>query len=394
MGGGRVTAGGPTIESSGDMTREQVRLLLQRHQEALNRHDVSGLAGLYAEEAVLVSPMFETVRGRQAIRRSFERLFEVFPDYAITMRDALFLCEGDRAAEFSTVTGTHQEALYGLPPTGQQIEYHAARLFTLRHGLIVYEQRVYDFGGVLDRLEKTRLDRELTNASEVQQTLMARTNSRGDFFEVVGSSLPCRAIGGDFLEYLDLPSGQFGLAVGDVSGKGPAAALVAAMLQGMFSMVAAHHAGPEDTLVRLNRALCQRGMAPRYATLFYGVLSPDGRLTYSNAGHTPPMLLSAAGIRLLTAGGPILGVFDEATFPEETVVLAPGDTLVAYSDGVTDAAAPGGDDFGMDRLISTTRAHGSARPHELVEGLLATLRHFCHTAPPTDDATIAVLRFR
>lgn len=376
------------------MTREHVRRILRHHQEALNRHDIQALAGLYAEDAVLVSPMFDTVRGREPIAQSFARLFEVFPDYTVTMRDPLFICEGDRAAEFSTVTGTQREELYGLPPTGHQIEYHAARLFTLRDDLIVYEQRIYDFGGVLERLEKTRLDRELLVASAVQQTLMARTNSRGAFFEVVGSSLPCRAIGGDFLEYLDLPSGEFGLAIGDVSGKGPAAALVAAMLQGMFSMLAGHETLPEQALSRLNRALIQRAIEPRYATLFYGVLSPDGRLTYANAGHTPPLLIGRHGVRPLTAGGPILGVFESAGFPSETVMLEPGDTLITYSDGVTDAAAPDGEDFGVARLIGATAAQGAARPADLVEGLLAVVRAFCAGTAPVDDATIAVLRYR
>jgi steroid delta-isomerase-like uncharacterized protein len=213
------------------VTRDDVRALLRRHLEALNRHEVDVLAAMYAEDAELISPMFQTVRGRRAIAESFVRLFEIFPDYAITARDALFLTEGNRAAQFSTVAGTHRVELYGLPPTGQRIEYHAARLFTVADGLIVAEQRIYDFAGVLERLEKTRVDRELALASTVQQMLMAQTTSAGTFYEVVGASLPCRAIGGDFLEIRTLRSGALGLAAGDVSGKGPAAALIAAMLR-------------------------------------------------------------------------------------------------------------------------------------------------------------------
>jgi steroid delta-isomerase-like uncharacterized protein len=376
------------------MTRDEVCAILQRHLDALNRHDVASLAAMYAEDAELISPMFHTVRGRHAIAESFVRLFEVFPDYTITARDALFLTEGDRAAEFSTVTGTHRVELYGLPPTGHEIRYHAARLFTFADGLIVAEQRVYDFAGVLERLEKTRIDSELALASTLQQTLMAHATSSGSFFEVVGSSLPCRAIGGDFLEYRDLPSGAFGLAIGDVSGKGPAAALIAAMLQGMFTLVGDAHTGPGEVVGRLNRALYQRGIAPRYATFFYGVLEPDGRFTYSNAGHPPPLLVNAAGVHPLTAGGPILGAFDSVAFPSGSVTLAPGDTVVCYSDGVTDAEGPEGGDFGVDRLVGATRVQGGARPREFVEGLLSTFRAFSDTASSVDDATIAVLRYR
>ncbi|ODS51942.1 MAG: hypothetical protein ABS36_19455 [Acidobacteria bacterium SCN 69-37] len=375
------------------MTRDDVRALLGRHQDALNRHDVTALAGMYADDAVLVSPMFQTVRGRRAIAESFVRLFEVFPDYTLTVKDALFLAEGDRAAQFSTVTGTHRVELYGLPPTGQTIEYHAARLYTVVDGLIAAEQRIYDFAGVLERLEKTRVDRELALASVVQQTLMARTSSSGSFFEIVGASLPCRAIGGDFLEYRGLSSGAFGLAIGDVSGKGPAAALVAAMLQGMFAMVDEIPAAPGAMVARLNRALCRRGIAPRYATFFYGILEPDGRFTYSSAGHPPPLVVRGDRVELLTTGGPILGVFESAAYPSDSLVLAPGDVIVYYSDGVTDAETFEGEDFGMARLVEAVRRQHGARPRACVDGLLATVRAFVGTASSVDDATIAVLRY-
>jgi ketosteroid isomerase-like protein len=376
------------------MTRDDVRATLQRHLESLNRHDVASLAGMYAPDAELISPMFQTVCGRQAIAESFIRLFEVFPDYTIAARDALLLIEGDRAAQFATVTGTHRLALYGLQPTGHEIKYHAARLFTFAGGLIVREQRIYDFAGVLERLEKTRIDRELALASVVQRALMAHTASAGAFFELVSASLPCRAIGGDFLEYRDLPSGAFGLAIGDVSGKGPAAALVAAMLQGMFSLAGDSSDGPGVVVGRLNRALHQRDIAPRYATFFYGILEPDGRFTYSNAGHPPPLLVSSSGVRPLTAGGPILGVFESAIFPSDTVTLLPGDSLICYSDGVTDAEDPDGADFGLDRLLEAVRAQGAARPRGFVDGLLSNVGNFTSAAVAVDDATIAVLRYR
>jgi steroid delta-isomerase-like uncharacterized protein len=376
------------------MTREQAQRILQQHQDALNRHDVAGLAALYADDAVLESPMFATVRGRGAIAASFERLFELFPDYSIKMRDPLFICEGERAAEFSTVTGTQRVALFGLPATGEPIEYHAARLFTFRRGLIEHEQRIYDFGGVLERLEKVRVDRELAIASAVQDMLMARTESAGEFFEVVRASLPCRSISGDFLAYHDIPAVGFGLALGDVSGKGPPAALVAAMLQGMLSIAADDCVAPDQLLCRLNLALSDQRIEGRYATLCYAMLAADGRFTYSNAGHPPPLLVTGCGIRPLTEGGPILGVFADATFPSETLQLSPGDSLIVYSDGVTEAAAPDGEEFGLDRLMAAATAHQTARPAALVEGLLSAVRQFMGTAASVDDATIAVLRFR
>jgi sigma-B regulation protein RsbU (phosphoserine phosphatase) len=306
----------------------------------------------------------------------------------------LFICEGNRAAEFGTVTATHSVEFFGLPPTGHQLEYHVARLFSFRDGLIVSEQRIYDFGGVLERLEKARLERELTIASEVQHTLLGRTEHRGTYFETVGWSLPCRAIGGDFLEHIDLPSGNFGIAVGDVSGKGPAAALVGAMLQGMFSVVARESPGPSSALSWINRVLCRRGIEPRFATMAYGILSSEGRFTYSNAGHVPPLLLSAHGVRRLTAGGPMLGVFADAVFPEDTLVVSPGDTLVAFSDGVTDATGPDGEDFGVERFVASACAQRLLPPAQLLQHLFAAVQDFCGSATPGDDVTITVTRFR
>jgi steroid delta-isomerase-like uncharacterized protein len=374
------------------MKREAVVGLLQQHQALLNRHDGAGLAALYAPHATVLSPMFDTVRGREDIRRTFERLFAIYPDYAVKVRDSLSIQEANRAAVFSTVSGTQRLELFGLPPTGQRIEYQTARLFTFADNLITYEQRIYDFRGLLERLEKTRLDRELSLASAVQQTL-CRSRHETPHALAVSSSLPCRAIGGDFVEYLDLADGGLGVAVGDVSGKGPAAALVAAMLQGMFSMVARDRPGPAATLRRLNQALCGRGIEPRYATIVYAVIYPDGRLTCSNAGHHPPLLLSGGRVHRLTTGGPLLGVFEQADFPEETWALAPGDSLVAFSDGVTDAVAPDGDDFGLERLIQTADQSRDMDPHTLLDRLIGTVREFCGPVPPTDDVTIAVARY-
>ena len=369
------------------------RQLLQRHQDALNRHDVAALTALYAVDAVLDSPMFSQVSGRDAIADSFTRLFQVFPDYTIRLTEALFVASDDRVAEFSTVTGTQRGEFLGLPATGQQIEYQTARLFTIRDGFIVHERRVYDFRGVLDRLEKARVDRELALASAVQHAL-CRTRFVGPTCVFVASSLPCRTIGGDFVEYLDLPGGRFGLAVGDIAGKGPAAALVAAMLQGMVSAVAGtEDAGPSVTLERLNRAVFVRDVQPKFATLLYGVLMSDGTFRYSNAGHQPPLLVTASAVHVLDAGGPLLGAFGDARFPEAVVALEPGDMLVAVSDGVTDTIAPDGSDFGMARLIDVVSSADRRSADGLLACVLEAVQSFAGGVPAVDDVTIAVVRY-
>lgn len=348
---------------------------------------------LYAEDAIVFSPIFKTLTGRAAIRRSFEEFFKLAPDYSIFPEDPPFIHEGDRVAEVSTASATYADVLFGLPPTGRRIEYQIVRLLTFLDGQIVVEQRLYDLAGVLDRLEKSRVDDELKVASDIQRTLLSRTRHLGAHFEAEGRSRPSRAIGGDFFEYGDWKSGAFGLALGDVSGKGPGAALLAAMLQGMFSMEVDVDHSPSATLARMNRALVSRGIEPRFATVFYGVLAPDGGLDYASAGHLPPLVVRRGGdVERLLTGGPMLGVFPDAEFPRHTCRLESGDSIVAFSDGVTEARRPDGAEFGEDRLIAAARANRALPPTALVDTLFTAVREFAGDAMPVDDITVAVVR--
>jgi steroid delta-isomerase-like uncharacterized protein len=376
------------------MTRDQVRLLLGRHKDALNRHDIPALMALYAEDAVVRSPMFHTVRGRAAIADAFHKLFALWPDYHIRVQESLFMSDGDRAAEFGSVMATHHAELFGLPPTGEQIEYEFVRVYTVRGGCIVEERRLYDLVGILERLGKSQLERELGVAATIQRLLLPRTHHSGGYFEAVGASLPSRAIGGDFFEYVDLPSADFGVALGDASGKGAAAALVAAMVQGIFSVEAEAERSPSATLARVNRALRHRRMEPHFVTLVYGVLSPDGRFRYSNAGQNPPLLLTDTGVRSLTAGGPMLGLFDNPVFDEETLSLRPGDGIVFVSDGVTEALNEAGEEFLDARLLDAVRRCHHETPDAVLDAVLSSVRQFCGIAAQRDDITAVVVQYR
>ena len=376
------------------MTRDLLHSVLQRHKDALNRHDVAALTTMYAEGAVVTSPMFKTVCGRAGIADAFQKLFTLWPDYRMRVHDALFISDGNRAAEFGSVMATHSAELFGLPPTGEHIEYEFVRLYTFAHDQIVEERRIYDLAGILERLGKSQLERELNVAATIQRLLLPRTRHSGPYFDAVGASMPSRTIGGDFFEYLDLPSGDFGVALGDASGKGAAAALVAAMVQGILSVEADSERSPSTTLSRLNRALRRRAMEPHFVTLMYGVLSPDGRFNYSNAGQNPPFLLTAGGIRLLSAGGPMLGLFEDPAFPEETICLQPGDRVTVYSDGVTEALNEAGDEYSEDRVLETLQRHVAEAPDALLESLLESVRRFCGHAPQRDDVTAVVMQFR
>jgi sigma-B regulation protein RsbU (phosphoserine phosphatase) len=128
--------------------------------------------------------------------------------------------------------------------------------------------------------------------------------------------------------------------------------------------------------------------------MFYGVLAADGRFVYANAGHNPPVVLSRTGVRRLTAGGPMLGVFDEVQFPEETVSLHQGETLVLFSDGVTEARNAAGEEFSEARLVACLEERRDQQPRAILSALVERVGAFCGDALQSDDLTTVVLRFR
>jgi sigma-B regulation protein RsbU (phosphoserine phosphatase) len=248
-----------------------------------------------------------------------------------------------------------------------------------------------------ETMEKARMEQEMKIAAEIQQALLPKMARAGSFFAAAAASIPCRSIGGDFYDYVDLPGGALGFALGDVAGKGPPAALLSAMMQGIFAAQAATSDSPSQTISRVNMALYRRGIESRFVTLMYGVIAPDGRLTYCNAGHNPPLILSRSGaaptVRRLECGGPIVGLFETATFDEETVNLTAGDWLIVFSDGVSEAMSASGDEYGENRIVSCVEGHKSMEPRQLLEALFADVRDFTRGAPQSDDITAMVLRY-
>lgn len=244
-----------------------------------------------------------------------------------------------------------------------------------------------------ETMEKAKMEQEMRIAAEIQQALLPKAGHSGTYFRTAASSLPCRSIGGDFYDYVDLPTGAFGFALGDVAGKGPPAALLSAMMQGIFAAQAAASDTPSQTIKRVNLALYKRGIESRFVTLMYGSLLPDGRLTYCNAGHNPPLIVGPGGVRRLEVGGPIVGLFEAAKFEEETVTLSAGDVLLVFSDGVSEALSAEGEEYGEERIIATANRHPGASPNDMLQAVFADVRAFTKGAPQSDDITALVLRY-
>jgi serine phosphatase RsbU (regulator of sigma subunit) len=244
-----------------------------------------------------------------------------------------------------------------------------------------------------EALERAKLDQELKVAAAIQQALLPPSNRDGAFFSTAGTSVPCRSVGGDFFDFVDLPHDRFGFIVGDVAGKGAPAALLAANAVGMFGAEATYQTGAASVVRQINQGIFRRGIEGRFLTAFYGILAGDGTLTYSNAGHNAPVLVGGSGVKRLEAGGMVLGLFDHATYDEETLILSPGDVIVAFSDGVSEALNAEGEEYSDARLLASVNAHRGGSPKDLLAALLADVHAFCGEATPSDDVTMVVVRY-
>jgi serine phosphatase RsbU (regulator of sigma subunit)/pSer/pThr/pTyr-binding forkhead associated (FHA) protein len=245
-----------------------------------------------------------------------------------------------------------------------------------------------------EALEKARIDRELATASRIQQALLPEPRREGRFFEAVGASIPSRTIGGDFFDYQDLPNGALGLAIGDITGKGPPAALLTALVQGLLAAESFTDKPPDEVIALINRVLLARPIESRFVSLFLSVLTPDGRLDYCNAGQNPPLLFSGGAIARLEVGGTLIGAFPGAAFSRASAQLAPGDTLVLYSDGVSEAENVTGQEFGEVGIRETIAPVLNQTPQQVLDTLFAALKAFTSGTGPHDDMTAVVVRYR
>jgi phosphoserine phosphatase RsbU/P len=245
-----------------------------------------------------------------------------------------------------------------------------------------------------ETMEKARLEQEMRIAAEIQQALMPRTTVSATHFEAAAASIPCRSIGGDFFDYLQRLDGNFGFALGDVAGKGPPAALLSALVQGVLAAQGQASDGPAISVSRVNDALIRRAIDARFVTVFLATLGANGSLTYTNAGHNPPLVVGQAGVRRLEKGGPIVGLFEGVPFEEETVQLDAGDWVVVFSDGVSEALSKEGEEFGDPRLIETVSANIDVTPQAMLDAVLGAVRQFTAGAAQSDDVTALVVRYR
>ena len=246
-----------------------------------------------------------------------------------------------------------------------------------------------------ESLEKARFEQDLRTAQAFQQALLPKAAPNLGFFDAAASMVPCRMIGGDFFEYVALADGALGFTLGDVAGKGAPAGLLGARIQEIFSAHAPILAAPASTVARVNTTLLGRSLESRFVTMVYGILHPDGRLRYCNAGHNPPVLVTSSGVRRLHTGGMIVGLFDDAEFEEETIQLTTNDLLVVFSDGISEATNDRDQEFGDAGIIKSVWVAPDQRdPNAVLTRLFDHLHAFTVNELQGDDMTALVLRYR
>ncbi len=256
--------------------------------------------------------------------------------------------------------------------------------------MAIYNARLYK-----DSQDKRRMDEQLAVAREIQQALLPQPEKVLAYVQASSQNLSCHEVGGDYFDYFELEGGRFGFALGDVAGKGMAAALLASLIQGVLSAQIQFEAPLPTMISGINQILTQRGTGNRFVTFFFGVLDPDGNCTYVNAGHNPPFVVSKDGsMQELTEGGMVLGLFTGARYEAGTVRLQPQDHLVLYTDGVIEALDSKGEEFGMERLTTLLRANARAAAPEILARLREAVLTFSANTPQHDDITMMILEFR
>jgi sigma-B regulation protein RsbU (phosphoserine phosphatase) len=242
---------------------------------------------------------------------------------------------------------------------------------------------------------RQRMEQELDIARRIQESLMPRALPETGWFRAAASNVPSLAVGGDYIDLRQRDDTSWAAVVADVSGKGVGAALLASLLQGMFVTAPFTELSMERMMFHLNHFLNERTGGERYATLFYCTISADGTLEWVSAGHPPVMLVrGGCSLEFLMADGVPLGMLAGSVYVSRRAQLAPGDKLVLYTDGLTDAQNTAREFFGLKRLRETVLAHAGEPCRALHLALRSAVEEFSEGAAQNDDISAAVIEYR
>jgi sigma-B regulation protein RsbU (phosphoserine phosphatase) len=242
--------------------------------------------------------------------------------------------------------------------------------------------------------ERQRMEEQINIARDIQQALLPRDFREFPHLAVNGYNLPCLSVGGDYFDVFPISEGRTAFLIADVSGKGLGAALLTTMLQGALSAMTLG-TDPARVFNHVNRFLCGHAEVGRYATMFFGIIDDDGHLEFINAGHPSPFLIrNGVAEEAFTEGSFPVGLVPEAEYTAACLKLEPGDTLVLFSDGVTEAMDPNDELYGVPRLKQVLTGLAECPLEEIQKCVLESVENFARGAHQADDLTLLVVRYR
>ena len=310
------------------------------------------------------------------------------------MRSELLLALRGRGSEEQTLAGIMSlgPKLSGEPYSKTDIRLLQA--VAIQMGMALENSRLT--ASLVDAARhREAMNRELEIAREVQERLFPQEFPKMAAIDGAGYCRPARGVGGDYYDFIELPDGRLGIAIGDVSGKGMAAALLMASLQA--SLRGQTMAGIQDLaqLMRnVNKLVYDASQSNRYATFFYSEYDPATKqLAYVNAGHNPPMILRSGGVVRLEATGMVVGLMPHSDYTMHTCQLQPGDIFIGYTDGISEAMNEQDEEWDEDRFIAAARACAKGSAKEMIEAILRGADSFTGAAPQFDDMTLLVMKF-
>jgi serine phosphatase RsbU (regulator of sigma subunit)/ketosteroid isomerase-like protein len=383
------------------MSAEDNKALVRRFVRAQWTKDIAALEEMMAPDFVDHS----VLPGQGSTREDY--LQDVAEDQAaasdaiLTIEDQM--AEHDKVISRLSIHGSHdQEMFTGVPPTGVKIEFTGILINRVVDGKIAEEwsEGTYAYELTRQRLdhelrERERFEHELRVAQRIQQALLPKELPVLGGWEIVPYYQPAREVGGDFYDFLTLSDGRVGAIIGDVSGKGIAAALVMANTQSVLRAVAQGSATPGELLAQVNEVLFAYIPTNMFVTCFCGVLDPEsGRFTYANAGHNPPLRQHGDKAIDLRATGMPLGLMPGMPYEEKSTLLVPGDRILFYSDGLIEAHNQEREMLGSPRLkdLLTENPPGA---RQLTAHVLAELGRFTGEQwEQEDDITLVTLQRR
>ena len=243
--------------------------------------------------------------------------------------------------------------------------------------------------------KKHDLEQELKIAREIQQSMLPPKMPAEGWLLAGGSSEACQQVGGDYFDVIQLSPDHWVTVLADVSGKGVSAALLTSLIQGAFFATATLDASLSEVVARINNYICERSRSARFATVFYSLIERNGLVRWVNAGHCPTIVTRAAGeIECLEPTSFPIGLFPDAEFPQQECRLLPGDKLVIYSDGVSEAENFSNEQFGEERLKEVVSRNASETPQELLQTIQREINAFTAGATQRDDLTLLVLGYQ